>query len=354
MPLSTAQAQDTTSSTMADGRLEALEAAGLEIHAHPEAWTALAADVLEGLSSMPKTLPPKWFYDARGSELFDAICELPEYYPTRREAALLKRIGPDIAAAVPAAELVELGSGSSTKTPLLLDPLRAAGTLRRYVPVDVSAAAIETATTALAGRYPGLEIDAHVADFTSGLDLPRSDDGPRLIAFLGSTIGNLQPVEVQAFLTTLRPLLGPEDALLLGHDLVKDPGILEPAYDDATGVTAAFNRNVLAVINRELHADFDLGAFDHEASWNATLERIEIRLRSRHAQIVRIASLGLEVPFLAGESILTEISRKFRRDVIERAAARAGYALRAWWTDADDWYGMSLLQPDSIAGASQP
>ena len=330
----------------APARRAALEAVGVELHACPETWTALAADVLEGLTTSTKTLPPKWFYDARGSELFDAICEQPEYYPARREAALLAEIGPAVAAQVPAGEVVELGSGSSTKTPLLLDPLAAAGTLRRYVPVDVSASAVEEAVPALLERHPGLEIDARVCDFTADLSsLHARRNPPRLVAFLGSTIGNLQPAELHEFLVRVRPLLGRRDALLVGHDLVKDPSVIVPAYDDAAGLTAAFNRNVLAVINRELHADFDLDAFAHEASWNAALERIEIRLRSRRAQVVRIASLGLEVTFQAGESILTEISRKFRRDVIERAAARAGLRLRSWHTDADGWYGVSLLTP---------
>lgn len=327
-------------------RLQALADHGVEIHAFPESWTALAADVLHGLSSTPKTLPPKWFYDARGSALFDAICELPEYYPTRTEAALLGEVGARIAAEVPAAEVIELGSGSSTKSPLLLDPLREVGALRRYVPVDVSAAAIQGAIPGLLDRYPDLEIDARICDFTADLgDLPRPGDAPRIVALLGSTLGNLQPGEVHAFLAQVRPLLGPNDALLLGTDLVKDAAILEPAYDDAQGVTAAFNRNVLAVINRELLADFDLDAFAHEATWNPVLERIEIRLRSVRDQVVRIRGLGLEVPFQAGESILTEISRKFRRGGLERAYAQADLRLRGWYQDPDAWYALSLASP---------
>lgn len=327
-------------------RLRALAEHGVEIHAFPESWTALAADVLHGLSSMPKTLPPKWFYDARGSELFDAICEQPEYYPTRTEASLLTEAGARIAAEIPAAEVIELGSGSSTKSPLLLDPLHETGALRRYVPVDVSAAAIQGAIPGLLDRYPDLEIDARICDFTADLGaLPRPGGAPRIVAFLGSTLGNLQPVEVQAFLAQVRPLLGPDDALLLGTDLVKDTAILEPAYDDAEGVTAAFNRNVLAVINRELLADFDLEAFDHEATWNPVLERIEIRLRSARDQVVRIRGLGLEVTFQAGESILTEISRKFRRGGLERAFAQAGLRLRQWYQDPDAWYALSLASP---------
>jgi L-histidine N-alpha-methyltransferase len=321
---------------------ELLHAAGVEVHARAENWTALAADVLEGLMATPKTLPPKWFYDARGSELFEAITKLDEYYLTRRERDLLGAAGAAIVDAVRPAELVELGSGSSAKTTLVLDPMADAGLLRRYVPVDVSASAVEAAVPRLVDRYPGLEVVAEISDFTGDLTLPDRGDGPRLIAFLGSTLGNMQPVEVRAFLEGLKPLLGPGDALLIGHDLVKDPAIIEAAYDDPQGLTAAFNRNVLAVCNRELGAEFDLDAFDHEATFNEHLERIEMRLRSRAAQVVAVRGLGLEVPFLEGESILTEISRKFTREGIERAYREAGLALRGWYEDADGWYAVSL------------
>jgi L-histidine N-alpha-methyltransferase len=319
--------------------LEALEAAGVELHARPENWTALAADVLDGLLATPKTLPPKWLYDERGSELFDQITELDEYYLTRRETALLGEVGAEVVEGFH--ELVELGSGMSTKTPLLLDHMAGA---ERYVAVDVSPSAMRTALDRLAARYPGVEMVAEVCDFTGDLDvLARRPDGPpRLVAFLGSTLGNMQPVEVRAFLERVKPLLGPGDALLVGHDLVKDVAVIEAAYDDAQGVTAAFNRNMLAVVNRELGADFDLHLFDHEARYNGFLDRVELRLRSRVAQVVRIAGLGLEVPFLAGESILTEISRKFTRPVMERAYAEVGLRLHAWHQDRDGWYAMSL------------
>src|SRR3954447_24269976 len=319
--------------------LEALEAAGVELHARPENWTALAADVLEGLLATPKTLPPKWLYDDHGSELFDRITELDEYYLTRRETALLGEVGAEVADGF--RELVELGSGMSTKTPLLLDHMNGA---ERYVGVDVSPSAMRAAMGRLATRYPGVEMVAEVCDFTGDLTvLERRPDGPtRLVAFLGSTLGNMQPVEVRAFLERVKPLLGPDDALLIGHDLVKDVAIIEAAYDDAQGVTAAFNRNMLAVVNRELGADFDLHLFDHEARYNRFLDRVELRLRSRVAQVVRIAGLGLEVPFLAGESILTEISRKFTRPVMERAYAEVGLRLRAWHEDHDAWYAMSV------------
>ena len=322
--------------------LAALEAAGVELPARPENWTALAADVLQGLLATPKTLPPRWFYDARGSELFDRITELDEYYLTRRETALLGAVGPALVEGFE--ELVELGSGSSTKTPLLLDPMFEARALRRYVPVDVSASAMEAAVVRLAARYPGVEVVAEVCDFTRDLAaLARRPDGPRrLVAFLGSTLGNMQPVEVRAFLERVKPLLGPADALVVGHDLVKDPAIIERAYDDEAGVTAAFNRNMLAVVNRELGADFAVASFDHEARYNRFLHRVELRLRSRVAQVVRIAGLGLEVPFQAGESILTEISRKFTRPVMERAYGEVGLRLRAWHEDRDGWYAMSV------------
>jgi L-histidine Nalpha-methyltransferase len=324
---------------------ELLAAAGVEVHARAENWTALAADVLEGLSSTPKTLPPKWFYDARGSELFEAITDLDEYYLTDREEAVLGAAGAAIVDEVRPVELVELGSGSSAKTPLLLDPMADAGLLRRYVPVDVSASAVEEAVPRLADRFPDVDVVAEIADFTAPLTLPEPTDGPRLLAFLGSTLGNMQPVEVRAFLEGLRPLLGPEDALLIGHDLVKDPAVIEAAYDDAQGITAQFNLNVLAVCNRELGADFDLGAFEHEASFNEHLERVEMRLRSRAAQVVCVRGLGLEVPFLEGESILTEISRKFTREGIERAYKEVGLVLRGWYEDDDGWYAVSLATP---------
>jgi len=318
--------------------LEALEAAGVELHARPENWTALAADVLEGLLSTPKTLPPKWLYDDRGSELFDEITELDEYYLTRRESALLREAGAELVDGF--AELVELGSGMSTKTPLLLDHMRDA---ERYIGVDVSPSAMRAAMKRLAARYPGVEMVAEVCDFTGDLSvLHRGDGPPRLVALLGSTLGNMQPVEVRGFLERVKPLLGEHDALLVGHDLVKDPAVIEAAYDDPQGVTAAFNRNMLAVVNRELGADFDLHLFDHEARYNGFLDRVELRLRSRVAQVVRIAGLGLEVPFLAGESILTEISRKFTRPVMERAYDEVGLRLRAWHEDADGWYAMSV------------
>ena len=299
---------------------------------------ALRADVLQGLTSTPKTLPPKWFYDAHGSELFEQITELPEYYPTRAEREILVARAGDIAAATAARTLVELGSGSSEKTRYVIDAL---GELRTYVPVDVSESALTQAGHALIAERPGLEVHALIADFTAGLTLPETP-GPRLIAFLGGTIGNLLPVERGAFFAAVRSLLSPGDALLLGTDLVKDEQVLVRAYDDAAGVTAAFNKNVLAVVNRELHADFEPEAFDHVALWDADNEWIEMRLRSRVTQTVKIPALDLAVDFAEGEELRTEVSAKFREEGVRAELASAGLELAHWWTDGAGRFALSL------------
>jgi L-histidine N-alpha-methyltransferase len=313
------------------------------------AVTALAEDVRRGLRTRPKQLPPKWFYDARGSELFEEITRLPEYYPTRAEREILAGRAGEIAAATAARTLIELGSGSSEKTRLLLDALREAGTLRAYVPVDVSADALEQACRALIRQYPGLAAHALIADFQNDLGLPHTD-GPRLLAFLGGTIGNLVPAERAAFFGRIRAELAPGDAFLLGTDLVKDPGTLVAAYDDAAGVTAAFNKNVLAVINRELDADFDLDAFDHVALWDARREWIEMRLRARAPMVVKIPALDLAVRFERGEELHTEISAKFRRAGLTAELARAGLSVQHWWTDAAGRFALSLITADPAAG----
>ncbi|MFJ8630337.1 L-histidine N(alpha)-methyltransferase [Streptomyces sp. NPDC093568] len=299
---------------------------------------ALRADVLKGLTSTPKTLPPKWFYDAQGSELFEKITELPEYYPTRAEREILVDRAGEIAAATGARTLVELGSGSSDKTRHLLDALTG---LHTYVPVDVSESALSQAGQALVEERPGLNVHALIADFTAGLDLPETP-GPRLVAFLGGTIGNLLPAERAAFLASVRALLSPGDALLLGTDLVKDEEVLVAAYDDAAGVTAAFNKNVLAVIDRELDADFDPAAFDHVAVWNADDEWIEMRLRARTAQTVKVPALDLAVEFAAGEEMRTEVSAKFRREGVRAELSAAGLELAHWWTDGQGRFALSL------------
>jgi L-histidine Nalpha-methyltransferase len=317
----------------------------LTYHLDPDdAAAALRADVLAGLTATPKKLPPRWFYDERGSELFDEITRLPEYYPTRTERAILTARAGEIAAASGAEVLVELGSGTSEKTRLLLDALRAAGTLRRFVPFDVDPSVLRMAGAALTEEYPGLEVDGVVGDFTRHLgELPRS--GRRMVAFLGSTIGNLEPAARAAFLAELAATLQPGDSLLLGTDLVKDPARLVRAYDDAAGVTAAFNRNLLAVLNRELKADFDPGAFEHVALWDAANEGVEMRLRSAAEQVVTVAALDLEVRFAAGEQLHTEVSAKFRRERVERELAAAGLRLTSWWTDPAGDFGLSLSVP---------
>ncbi|MFI6335785.1 L-histidine N(alpha)-methyltransferase [Streptomyces sp. NPDC050535] len=299
---------------------------------------ALRADVLHGLTHTPKTLPPKWFYDAHGSELFEQITELPEYYPTRAEREILIARAAEIAGATGARTLVELGSGSSEKTRHLLDALPG---LHTYVPVDVSESALTQAGHALIAEHPDLSVHALIADFTGGLALPGTP-GPRLVAFLGGTIGNLLPAERATFLSSVRPLLSPGDALLLGTDLVKDESVLVAAYDDAAGVTAAFNKNVLNVVNRDLGADFDPDAFDHVALWDAENEWIEMRLRSRAEQTVKIPSLDLTVDFADGEELRTEISAKFREEGVRGELAAAGFELTHWWTDKEGRFALSL------------
>ncbi|MER6127027.1 L-histidine N(alpha)-methyltransferase [Streptomyces sp. NPDC001795] len=298
----------------------------------------LRADVLHGLTCTPKTLPPKWFYDAHGSDLFEKITELPEYYPTRAEREILIARAGEIAAVTGARTLVELGSGSSEKTRYLLDALTG---LHTYVPVDVSESALTQAGHALIDERPGLNVHALIADFTGGLTLPGTP-GPRLVAFLGGTIGNLVPAERATFLKSVRSLLAPGDTLLLGTDLVKDESVLVAAYDDAAGVTAEFNKNVLTVVNRELGADFDVDAFAHVALWDAENEWIEMRLRARSAQTVKIPALDLAVDFAAGEELRTEVSAKFREDGVRHELATAGLDLTHWWTDEEGRFALSL------------
>jgi L-histidine N-alpha-methyltransferase len=307
---------------------------------------ALRKDAHTGLTATPKWLPPKWFYDAIGSELFEMITELPEYYPARAERAILARNADQIAATSQAHTMVELGSGSSAKTRLLLDALASGGTLRRYVPVDVSESALTAAGARLSQRYPSLPVRAVVADFEHDLgQLPLMPVRPQMIAFLGSTIGNMLPPQRARFLARLRASLRPGDTLLLGTDLVKDPATLVAAYDDQDGVTADFNKNVLTVLNRELWAGFDLSSFEHVAVWDPQHEWIEMLLRSARAQAVELPFIGLTIEFAAGEEIRTEISAKFRRDGIAAELAAAGLALQNWWTDPGGLYGVSLSVP---------
>ena len=302
---------------------------------------ALRRDVRHGLGQQPKTLPPKWFYDATGSELFDQITRLPEYYPTRAEAQILRARAGEIAAASGADTLVELGSGTSEKTRMLLDALSERGSLRRFVPFDVDSSVLRAAGAAIEQEYPGIEIDAVCGDFEEHLGkIPRT--GRRLVAFLGSTIGNLTPGPRAEFLASVAEMMQPGDTLLLGTDLVKDTDRLVRAYDDSAGVTARFNRNVLTVVNRELGADFDVDAFAHVAVWNPDEERIEMRLRATRAQRVHIAALALDVDFADGEEMLTEVSCKFRPPGVEAELAAAGLRRTHWWTDDAGDFGLSL------------
>lgn len=299
---------------------------------------ALRADVRSGLTARPKTLPPKWFYDAHGSDLFEEITRLAEYYPTRAEREILIARAGEIAAASGAKTLIELGSGSSEKTRHLLDALPG---LHTYVPVDVSESALAGAAEALLAERPELSVHALVADFTHVLELPDSP-GPRLVAFLGGTLGNLLPEERAEFLASVRARLSPGDALLLGTDLVKDEATLVAAYDDAAGVTAAFDKNVLTVVNRELGADFPPDDFEHVALWDADNEWIEMRLRARRALTVKIRELDLVVQFEEGEELRTEISAKFREEKVREELAAAGLRLDQWWTDTAGRFALSL------------
>lgn len=315
------------------------------VHLDPRSLAEqMGREVRAGLGAIPKTLPPKYFYDARGSELFDQITRLPEYYPTRTERHILAERVPEIATITRARTLVELGSGTSEKTRLLLGALREAGSLTRFVPFDVDPVVLREASASVAQEFPGLAVAPVVGDFEQHLGVIPA--GPsRLLAFLGSTIGNLDVWQREVFLADVRRSLDIGDWFLMGTDLVKSPDRLVAAYDDAQGVTARFNKNVLAVLNRELAADFDTSAFAHVAVWDSEREWIEMRLRSLADQQVSIEALGLVVDFVAGEEMRTEISSKFRRDGVTAELARAGLRLAHWWTDPAGDFALSLSEP---------
>jgi L-histidine Nalpha-methyltransferase len=321
--------------------------ADVEVHtylgAHDE--RALADDVLDGLTRPFKELPPKHFYDARGAELFDRICELPEYYPTRTERAILEARAAQIVERTGAAEIVELGSGTAAKTRILLDAMQDAGTLRRYVPLDVTEHMILATASSLVEEYPGLLVHGIVGDFERHLHHLPPALGPRLVAFLGGTIGNFTPGSRRRFLRGLAKAMGPDDHLLLGTDLVKDPAVIEAAYDDSQGVTAEFNRNVLHVVNRELDADFDVDSFEHVAFFDREREWIEMRLRAASRQNVHIGALGLDVVFEPREELRTEISAKFTAERLRGDLAAAGLALEQMFSDDDQLFAVSLSKP---------
>jgi L-histidine Nalpha-methyltransferase len=326
------------------GRVSETAALRIDVHVGAEAPRALPDDVLDGLTKPFKELPPKHLYDARGAALFDRICELPEYYPTRTERAILHGYADAIVRRTGMAELVELGSGTAAKTRALLDAMESAGTLWRYVPFDVAEQTVRDCVAALSADYPGLAIHGIVGDFERHLrTVPAPERGrPRVVAFLGGTIGNFAPGARRRFLRALGSLLSPGDYLLLGTDLVKDVDVLEAAYDDDAGVTAEFNRNVLHVLNRELDADFPTELFEHVAFFDPDHEWIEMRLRARRACHVRIGAVDLEVDFARGEELRTEISAKFTRARVEADYAACGLDLAEWFTDDDELFALSL------------
>lgn len=303
---------------------------------------SLAEDVLDGLTRPFKELPPKHFYDSRGAELFDRICDLPEYYPTRTERAILQQSCAEIARVTSAAELVELGSGTAEKTRVLLDALQEHGTLRRYVPLDVTEQMVRDCAVELVALYDGLDVHGVVGDFERHLDRVPPRAGRRLVVFLGGTIGNFPPGSRRRFLRQIASLLDAGDALLLGTDLVKDAAVIEAAYNDVTGVTAEFNRNVLHVLNRELDADFDPNEFDHVALFDREHEWIEMRLRSLREQTVSVRALDMSVHFDEGEEMRTEISAKFTRQRLEDDLSAAGLSLSRFFTDVDGLFALSL------------
>jgi len=303
----------------------------------------LRADVRVGLTAHPKTLPPKYFYDARGSQLFDEITRLPEYYLTRAETSILEQHAAEIAGLSRCESLVELGSGTSAKTRLLLRALQTAGTLSEFVPFDLDPSVLTEASGKLAAEYPGVRVAPVVGDFEHDLGTVPVG-GRRMIAFLGSTVGNLEPAARAGFLGQIAAALRPGDTFLLGTDLVKDVSRLLRAYDDAAGVTAEFNRNVLRVVNRDLDANFAVGEFRHAAVWDPVNEWIEMRLSAAREQRVTIGDLGMTVSFAAGEEMRTEISAKFRRENIEAELAAAGLKTVGFWTDSRGDFGLTLAQ----------
>jgi L-histidine N-alpha-methyltransferase len=314
---------------------------------------SLANDVLDGLTRPFKELPPKHFYDTRGSELFEQICQLPEYYPTRTEVAILSDSAEEIVALTGAGELVELGSGAADKARILLDAMARAGSLRRYVPLDVTERVVADSARQLVEEYDGLEVHGVIGDFERHLDhVPESDGTPRIVALLGGTVGNFPPGTRRTLLRNIGTLLGPDDRLLLGTDLVKDPAVIEAAYDDPAGVTAAFNRNVLHVMNRELGANFVADQFEHVAFFDEKHEWVEMRLRALDACSVEIGDLGMTVEFQAGEEVRTEISAKFTRERLQADYGAAGLAMEHWFTDDDGLFALSLAGREDSQSAT--
>jgi L-histidine N-alpha-methyltransferase len=324
--------------------MSALAERSITIESFVEDGDTLADDVRTGLGGAPMELPPKHLYDQRGSDLFDRITRLPEYYPTRCERAILNRQAPGLVETTGARELVELGSGTASKTRALLYAMAGAGSLDRYVPFDVDPSVVAASANELTDLYPGLAVHGIVGDFERHLGhVPDGDR--RLIAFLGSTIGNLMPDARAHFLARVRTIMGRGDRFLLGTDLLKDARVLEAAYNDSAGLTAEFNLNVLRVINRELGADFDLGGFEHVATFDPGPSWVELRLRARSDQRVSVPGAGIDLTFAAGDEIRTEVSTKFTLDVLARELGEAGMELEAFFTDPAGMFGLSLAAP---------
>lgn len=299
-------------------------------------------ELVEALTATPRRIPSQYFYDDRGSALFEAITKLPEYYPTRAEATLLAAVADEVVARSGARALVELGSGAAIKTRLLLDAMERAGRLDLYVPVDVAASTVERTARELVERYPGLAVHGVVGDFLAHLDIVPADGGPRLIIFLGGTIGNLEPPAAREFLGRVAGRMRPGERLLLGVDLIKDEARLVAAYNDAAGVTAEFNRNALRVVNRLLDGDFDPAAFRHHAPWNAAKHRIEMWLVAERAMRVRLAGAGVTLDVEAGEAILTEVSTKYDETLTRDLLATAGFELERWFVADERLFGLAL------------
>jgi L-histidine Nalpha-methyltransferase len=317
----------------------------IDVHLSPEdVQSQMRADALKGLQATEKSIPPVWFYDERGSRLFEEITQLPEYYPTRAERALLEAHAPSIAELAKADTLVELGAGACDKTRVLLDALEQTGSLTRYVPFDVSDEFLRSAATTLSEEFDTLDIHLVIGDFHHHLaEIPT--DGRRMIAFLGGTIGNLDPAQRARFLFDLNCTMSSGDSLLLGTDLVKDRSRLVAAYDDAAGVTADFNRNVLHVLNEQLGGDFDPERFQHVALWNEDEQWIEMRLRADEDIEVSLAGVGITVRFDEGEDLLTEISAKFTPERIERELVDAGFVVEEMWGVDEGEFLLSLAHP---------
>ncbi|NEO14008.1 MULTISPECIES: L-histidine N(alpha)-methyltransferase [unclassified Moorena] len=306
-------------------------------------------DIIRGLTQTPKSLPPRYFYDEKGSQLFEQICELPEYYPTRTEAEILQQYAVDVAQLTGACELVELGSGSSTKTRLLLDAYESQGYPLRYVPIDVSGEILEESAKQLLLDYPKLKVQGQVGTYEHALSQLTPTPLPsRMVFFLGSSLGNFAPQQCDRFFEKMIGLLAPGDYFLLGIDLQKPKQILEAAYNDTQGVTAAFNLNMLAHLNWRFQGNFDLDRFTHQAIYNQSESQIEMYLHCQQTHVVRLASLDLTVEFQAGESILTEISRKFNLEQMQHYLKGRGLNTVQAWTDTKQWFGLLLCQIQGV------